>query len=115
MKDATDFAFGATTALFEAWWDAAAAITTIAARLPIVAADPTGREAHRMVAEKAAAAAQASLAAGYAFGRMALTPPNMAKPFAVASGLLKVAKAANRPVSKKVRANARRLTRAKSR
>jgi hypothetical protein len=96
----------------------AAAMATISARLPMLAATATGlgskrqhRETQVMVAEKLKAASE-----GAGLGAMETARVTMkvlfgdAHPAAVAGHMMDVAAAATRPARRKVRANAKRLT-----
>ena len=114
MHDATEFAGRAARAWMGAWFAGLDAMTTIAARLPIIAADPTGAEARRMVSEKWVAAGQGSFAASMQLARLAMGPA-VRGPVAAAQAALGVAEAAARPARKRVRANAARLSRRKRR
>ncbi|MCI4677737.1 hypothetical protein K9U39_14240 [Rhodoblastus acidophilus] len=97
-----------------------AALTTISARLPMIAAAASGfateqqrQETHDMVAEKLQAASE-----GIGLGALQTAKATMkvmtgdADPLAMAGHMMDVAAAATRPARKKVRANARRLARA---
>ena len=94
-----------------------AAWTTIAMRMPEFAAEtaagrPPSAETQRMVSEKLAAAAQGAIDGGMAGARLAgRMMAGRVDATALASGMLDVAEAAGRPAQRKVRANARRLTR----
>lgn len=96
-----------------------AAAVTIAARAPIVAeglsrpsAESIG-ETQRMVFEKVEASIEGSMAAGEALCLLWMKAAfgGVRQPTDLALGLTDVAKAATRPAHKRVRANARRLTR----
>jgi hypothetical protein len=97
------------------WFDTmqagVAAFATVATRLPILATDGAkSPEATRMVNEKLAAAAEgavkASIAGATATGR-AMTGIG---PVAAASGALSIADAMTGPARRRVKANAKRLT-----
>ena len=94
-----------------------AAWTTIAMRMPDLATEaasgrPPSAATRRMVGEKLAAAAQGAMdgaMAGARFaGRMMTGRVDAA---AIAAGMMDIAEAAALPAQRKVRANARRLTR----
>jgi hypothetical protein len=94
-----------------------ASVTTISARLPIIAAAASGwggRDAHietqEMVAEKLKAAAEGAKAGAWASAHVGLKVFwGEALPMAMAGHIMDVADAATRPARSKVRANARRL------
>jgi len=104
----------------EAFEIQSAAFTTISARLPMIAAAASGfgtqreqREAQVMVTEKLKAASE-----GLGLGALETAKATMkvlsgaADPLAMAGHMIDVAAAATRPARRKVRANARRLSRA---
>jgi hypothetical protein len=108
MKDWTRL----TNRTFRIWLDTmqagAAAWTTVAMRLPMLTAKgASSPEASRMVEEKVAAvtegAMKASLTGAALVGRAM-------GPLAVASGAVSIADALARPARRRVKANAKRLT-----
>jgi hypothetical protein len=100
-----------------------AAAVTIAARAPIMAAGlsrpsvETVGESQRMVLEKVEAVIEGSMAASHAMVLLwtAAALGGVRRPSDLALGLTDVARAAAQPAHKRVRANARRLTRKKTR
>jgi hypothetical protein len=104
------------TRAFRMWLDTmnagAAAWTTIATRLPILAEKGlTSPEASRMIQEKVAAATEGAAKASLAGMALAGRAIGGVGPIAAASGALRVADALARPARRKVKANAKRLTR----
>jgi hypothetical protein len=106
--------------LWNAWFELLevyfATVTTISARLPIIAsaAAPGGRdarqEAQTMVTEKWRAASQGAEAGALEACKVALkVMSGQSHPVAVAGHMMDVAAAATRPARRKVRANAHRL------
>lgn len=93
------------------------AVFTIAARTPSLLTqgyDPTGakgRESHRMVQEKLAAAASGAFAAQAAWGHFMIKAAfgGMRTPDDVSHGMADILEAAAGPARRTVRANARRL------
>lgn len=96
-----------------------AAWTTIAMRMPALAAEsmsghPPSAETRRMVSEKVAAAAQGALNGALESTKLASRiMTGRADAATLAAGLLDVAEAMGKPAQRKVRANAKRLTRAR--
>ena len=93
---------------------------TIAARLPAVAKAARNpgvlsRDMQEMVSEKIEAGMQGSMAAGKAFGHLWTRAMlgGIRTPMDAAKGMFNVADAAMTPALKRVRANAKRLSRAK--
>ncbi|WP_298353304.1 hypothetical protein [Rhodoblastus sp.] len=119
MTDFCEFQFR----LWRAWLEFIevyfATVATISARLPIIAQTATGlgdhdarREARTMVTEKWRAAAAGAEAGALETAKAALkVMTGQTHPVAVAGHMMDVADAATRPARRKVRANARRLTR----
>ena len=95
------------------------AAVTIAARLPMIAkasrspGAPPSPEMQAMVSEKVAAGVQGAAAASFAWGQFWTRAMlgGIRTPIDAAHGLANVAAAAMAPAHKKVRANARRLSR----
>jgi hypothetical protein len=116
MQSLHSRAFGASFAAFEA---SVAAAVTIAARAPILAGHATGKpagrpdESLRMVTEKMEAAAEGWFAAQMAVWELwvQLAFGAVRGPTALAHGFADIAEAAVRPAHRRVRANAKRLTR----
>ena len=96
-----------------------AAWTTIAMRMPDLAAEglagrPPSAETRRMVQEKLNAAAQGAMNGAMESARLATRMMGGRMDAAgLASGMLDVANAAGLPAQRKVRANAKRLTRSR--
>jgi hypothetical protein len=98
-----------------------AAASTISARTPLLfealafGSPRAVAETQRMVLEKMAAAAEGSIAAGSAWPRLWLRAGSgLGGPLAIGQEVAKIVDAAHAPSRRRVRANARRLTRAKS-
>ena len=96
------------------------AAVTIAARMPAVAQAARNpgvpsRDMQEMVSEKIEAGAQGAMAAGLAFGNLWTRAMfgGIRTPMDAANGFMHVADAAMTPARKRVRANAKRLSRAK--
>ena len=96
------------------------AAVTISARLPAVAKAARNpgvpsRDMQEMVSEKIEAGMQGSMAAGMAFGHLWTRAMlgGIRTPMDAAKGMFNVADAAMTPALKRVRANAKRLSRAK--
>lgn len=104
---------------FEAWEVQAATLSTIAARLPLIAAAATGfgdkkarHETQAMVTEKLLAASEGAQAGALESAKAALkVMTGHAHPVAVVGHMMDVAAATTAPARKKVRANAKRLAR----
>jgi hypothetical protein len=111
VKDLTELAVASTRWWFESWTAQAQAMTTIALRLPIVMADPHGREARSMVSEKVLAVGQGTFAAAAKTSEAMMAAAAGAGPIAGARALLAIAEAAARPANHRVRKNAHRLMR----
>ena len=102
------------------WWMSsmqanADALTTIALRVPLLAASgitPTGpsREARQMVTEKMEAMFEGSIKGAIAGSELALRAfTGQLNATTLASGMVGIAEASQRPANRKVKANARRL------
>jgi hypothetical protein len=94
-----------------------ASAVTIGLRMPLLISMPfwpqydVVLEAHRMVTEKVAAAAEGMMAASRESARLATrTALGRATASDMATGMVSVAMAAARPVRRRARANARRLS-----
>ncbi len=104
------------TAPLAFWTDtmlaATATVVTLSVRLPQIAAGTMTRsEAGRMVGEKLAAAAEGTAAAATAALRVSRRRGRASTPLRLAQDMIEVAEAASRPARRRVKANARRLTR----
>lgn len=90
-------------------------LRTIGLQASFLAGDPTGgREGRRMTLEKPVAAGEAYLAASSAIFRFwtgAMLSPAGRTPHAVTDAAFRILRAGSRPGFRKVRANARRLSR----
>ncbi len=108
--------------LMSSWFDVfetnAAAMTTISARLPLIAAAASGfgnkaarHETRSMVAEKLVAATEGAQAHALESAKVALkVMTGQTHPVEVAGHMMDMAAAATGPARRKVKANARRLT-----
>lgn len=109
----------ALSASFAAFEASVAAAVTIAARAPMLAGPLPGRpigrpdESLRMVTEKMEAAAEGCFAAQMALWQLWVQVAfgGVRGPTALAHGFADIAEAAVRPAHRRVRANAKRLTR----
>ena len=108
MKDLTDLTMAGMRCWLDAWTAQADAMTTIALRLPIVMANPNGREARRMVSEKVLAAGQGTFAAAMKANEAMMAAATGAGPIANARAMLAVAEAASRPANRRVSKTAAR-------
>ncbi len=109
--------------LMSSWFEAceinAASLATISARLPLIAAASTGfgdrkarHETQAMVTEKLFAATEGAQAGALETAKVALkVMAGHTHPVAVAGHFMDVASATTAPARKKVRANAKRLSR----
>ena len=103
---------------FEAYDVQMATITTISARLPLIAAASTGfgtkharQETQTMVTEKLHAASEGAQAGALETAKVTLKLlTGQTNPVAMASHMMDVADATTRPARRKVRANAKRLS-----
>jgi hypothetical protein len=105
---------------FDALETSVAAASTVSARVPILiealafGSPKAMAETQRMVLEKMAAAAEGSIAAGSAWMRLWLRAGSgLGRPLAIEREVARIVDAAHAPSRRRVRANARRLTRAK--
>jgi hypothetical protein len=108
--------------LMSSWFDVyetnAAAMTTISARLPMIAAAASGfgdkkshRETRSMLTEKLMAATEGAQAGALESAKVALkVMTGQTHPVEVAGHMMDMAAAATGPARKKVKANARRLS-----
>jgi hypothetical protein len=96
---------------FETMQAGTAAFTTVALRLPMLAKHGAkSPEATRMVNEKIAATAEGALKASVAGAALAGRAMTGIGPVAAASGVLSIAETMARPARRRVKANAKRLT-----
>jgi hypothetical protein len=116
MKDFARLSSKAWRLWFDTMQAGAAALTTVAMRLPMLAVDGAkSPEATRMVNEKLAAAAEGAVKASIVGAGLAGRGMTGVGPVAAASGALSIADAMARPARRRVKANAKRLTKRRKR
>ena len=95
---------------------ALATLTTLAVRVPqLMTGTMTGPESRRMVAEKVEAAREGGRNAAVAAGWIALRPPRRPSMKGLVADAVTVLDAASGPVRRTVKANAKRLSRPRTR